>query len=79
MAKKINVQCQDESIYDNSFDSLYIYRSIISLLSDVKLCQGPEAIRGTLRRHPIVNDYLLSFQKDSIMAIEGKIKLLGDK
>ena len=79
MTKKINVQCSDQDLYDGSIDRLYVYRSILSLLSDVKLCQGPEAVRSTLRRHNSISNYLLSFQKDTIMALEGKIKLLGDK
>lgn len=78
MAKKIEVMQDDQNIYDGTFDRLYVYRSIISLLSDVKLCQGPEAIRASLRRHPLISNYLLSFQKDNIIKLEGKIKILGD-
>lgn len=69
---KIDVKREDD-IDDITYDKLYIYRSLMSLLNDVKITQGPTAVSATLRRHPVVSNYLLSFQKDTILRLEGKI------
>lgn len=75
---KIDVTSPLEDLSSSSFDRLRLYRSILSLLDDVKLSQGPEAVRSTLRRHPVVFDYLLSVQKSVILDLESKINMLKD-
>lgn len=49
------------------------YNRLIKLLSDLKICEGPESVRSTLRRHPIIKDYLRRIQAENLIDIENDI------
>lgn len=69
--KKITVK--NDNSDSNSFDSLFVYSRCIALLRDLRLTQGPVAVSSTLKRHPIVYNYLLTYQKNSIIDLEREI------
>lgn len=50
-----------------------LHDELISLLSDIKLCEGPAGVSATLRRHPEVRDFLRQYHKDVILDLEHEI------
>lgn len=78
MSKKINVESADYKDCDSELDRLYVYRSLCSLLADIKVSQGPLAVSATLRRHRILSDFLLDYQKCAILDLESKVKLFNE-
>lgn len=50
-----------------------LYSNIIQLLNDIKLTNGPNAVSGTLRKHPIIKKWLTQHQKSIIISIESKL------
>lgn len=62
-------------VQDEELDRLFIYRSIMQILADVKLTQGPIAVTSTLKRHKTVAQFLFDFQKERILELESKLDL----
>ena len=71
MAKKITVKNEDTD--NSSFDDIFVYRRILAILGDLRLTQGPVAVSATLKRHPVIYNYLLTYQKNSIIDLEREI------
>lgn len=57
----------------NSLSRSEIYSSLISLLDEVKLVQGPQAVYATLRRHKEVYKFILLYQQTCLKEVEGFI------
>lgn len=47
-----------------------IYSDIMTLLWDLKLTDGGDAVRGTLVRHKKVKDFLRKYQRDELDHLE---------
>lgn len=54
-------------------DKPTLYNKFISLLQDVKLCEGPVAVSNTLRRHPKVRSFIKEYQARIIKGYENWI------
>lgn len=73
---KIDVK-EDDEFSDIQLDTLYLYRTVMSLLADIKLSRSPTAVQYTLNHYPVVARFLRTYQDDAIIKLEGKIKTLG--
>lgn len=48
----------------------FLYNRIICFLDSIKLTDGPDAVRGTIRRHPIIRDYIRHYQEQKVIDLE---------
>ena len=47
-----------------------LYKKAINLLNEIRLTEGPEGIRPTLRRRPGLSKFIKAYQKSSLDELE---------
>ena len=56
-----------------SYEDAVLYDDLITLLNEVKLVHGGQALNSTLLRHKKVYNFLVKYQKNAMIDLEGKI------